>query len=67
MKDQVLFIVLEGVMLSIATICQTTFHPGFCFPAVAATSIKINKELDSSAETLAGSDVDVREPKQMEF
>lgn len=66
MRDQVLFIILEGVMLSIATLCQTVLHPGVCFPAVAATSIKINKELDSSDETLASSDIDVQELKPSE-
>lgn len=66
MRNQILFIILEGVMLSIATLCQTVFHPGFCFPAVAATSIKINKELDSSEETLAASDIDLQEPKPVE-
>lgn len=66
MKDQTLFIILESVMLSIATLCQTILHPGFCFPVIAATSIKMSKELDSSEETLAGSDTVIEEPKPVD-
>lgn len=66
MKNQTLFIVLESVMLSIATLCQTIFHPGFCFPAIAATSMKLGKDLDSSDETLAASGVVSPEPKPAE-
>ncbi|KAI4211037.1 MAG: hypothetical protein LQ351_006157 [Letrouitia transgressa] len=31
MQDETDFIVLEGVMIVIATGCLTVFHPGFCF------------------------------------
>ncbi|KAL8921491.1 MAG: hypothetical protein Q9172_003996 [Xanthocarpia lactea] len=32
MQNEVEFIVLEGVVLVIAVLCQTAFHPGYCFP-----------------------------------
>lgn len=30
-NDQVLFMILEGAMIAIATICMTGLHPGICF------------------------------------
>lgn len=66
MQNQILFIILESVMLSTATLCQTIFHPGFCFPVISATSIKMSKELDSSEETLAESSEITQEPKPTE-
>ncbi|EPS27737.1 hypothetical protein PDE_02681 [Penicillium oxalicum 114-2] len=30
-NDQVLFMILEGAMIAIATICMTVLHPGICF------------------------------------
>lgn len=67
MTNQILFIILESVMLTIATVCQTAFHPGFCFPAVSATSIKLSKQTDSSEETLAASDLESQEPKPTQY
>ncbi|KAI4093306.1 MAG: hypothetical protein LQ339_007701 [Xanthoria mediterranea] len=32
MQNEAEFIVLEGVVVVIAVICQTAFHPGYCFP-----------------------------------
>ena len=32
MQDETDFIVLDGVMITIATLCLTVFHPGYCFP-----------------------------------
>ena len=32
MQDQTDFVVLDGVMITIATLCLTTFHPGLAFP-----------------------------------
>ena len=32
MQDQTDFIVLDGVMITIATLCLTAFHPGLVFP-----------------------------------
>lgn len=32
MRDEPTYIALEGVMISYATLVQTGFHPGFCFP-----------------------------------
>ncbi|KAJ9502310.1 hypothetical protein LTR99_001161 [Exophiala xenobiotica] len=36
MQNETGFIVLEGVMIVIATACQTIFHPGFCFPRLSS-------------------------------
>lgn len=30
-NNQVLFMILEGAMIGIATLCLTVFHPGICF------------------------------------
>ncbi|KAI9924203.1 hypothetical protein MW887_007153 [Aspergillus wentii] len=30
-NDEVTFMILEGAMMSIACICMTVFHPGYCF------------------------------------
>ena len=32
MQDEVDFIVLDSVMVTIAVLCLTVFHPGFAFP-----------------------------------
>ena len=32
MQDETDFIVLDGVMITIATLCLTAFHPGLVFP-----------------------------------
>lgn len=32
MQNEVEFIILENVMILIATLCLTIFHPGYCFP-----------------------------------
>ena len=32
MQDEATFIVLDGVMITIATLCLTVFHPGLVFP-----------------------------------
>ncbi len=35
MKNETEFIILEGVMICLATLSLTVFHPGWCFPAMA--------------------------------
>ncbi|KAF2744742.1 RTA1-domain-containing protein [Sporormia fimetaria CBS 119925] len=37
MKAEAEFIVLEGVMIVLAVLALTAFHPGYCFPALANT------------------------------
>jgi hypothetical protein len=37
MRNEPEFIVLEGVMIVIAVLALTVFHPGFCFPALGNT------------------------------
>ncbi|KAL2402415.1 Efflux pump himE [Exophiala dermatitidis] len=36
MRNETDFIVLEGVMLVLATFMQTFFHPGYCFPRLSS-------------------------------
>ena len=47
MRNQTEFIALEGVMIVIAVFCLTAFHPGYCFPRLAAP-----------VKTLGGADVE---------
>lgn len=35
MKNETEFVLLEGVMICLATLSLTVFHPGWCFPAMA--------------------------------
>ncbi|RMZ68320.1 sphingoid long-chain base transporter RSB1 [Pyrenophora seminiperda CCB06] len=37
MREELEFILLEGVMIAIAVLVLTVFHPGYCFPALADT------------------------------
>ena len=37
MRNEAEFIALEGVMIVIAVLVLTIFHPGYCFPALAST------------------------------
>jgi hypothetical protein len=40
MRIEIEFIILEGVMICLAVLAQTVFHPGIYFPALASTSMK---------------------------
>jgi hypothetical protein len=40
MRIEIEFIILEGVMISLAVLAQTIFHPGIFFPALASPSTK---------------------------
>ena len=40
MSQELDFIILEGVMIAIAVLVLTIFHPGYCFPALANPSPK---------------------------
>jgi hypothetical protein len=40
MRIELEFILLEGVMITLAVLAQTMFHPGSYFPALASTSTK---------------------------
>ncbi|KAF2193908.1 sphingoid long-chain base transporter RSB1 [Zopfia rhizophila CBS 207.26] len=53
MRNEVEFIVLEGVMIVIAVLALTVFHPGYCFPALADTfgSKKRAKSLSGDSGT----------------
>jgi hypothetical protein len=37
MRNEAEFIVLDGVIITIATAALTIFHPGYCFPALSDT------------------------------
>ena len=37
MRNETEFIILEGIMIVIAVLVLTVFHPGFCFPALGNT------------------------------
>jgi hypothetical protein len=55
MRQEIEFIVLEGVMIAIAVAAMTIAHPGYCFPAMAKkqnekVASKILSEADSSVE-----------------
>jgi hypothetical protein len=46
MREETEFIVLDGVMIVIATIALTVFHPGYCVPASGGRSRASAKELE---------------------
>jgi hypothetical protein len=56
MRNEPEFIALEGVMITLAVLTLTVFHPGFCFPALGNTIGKKRSEKtipdDSSAEMM---------------
>ncbi|KAF2654841.1 sphingoid long-chain base transporter RSB1 [Lophiostoma macrostomum CBS 122681] len=52
MRNEAEFIALEGVMIVIAAICLTVFHPGYCFPALGKrANSKAAKQMDESSST----------------
>jgi hypothetical protein len=57
MRNEVEFIVLEGVMIVISVIFLTVFHPGYCFPALGNTigKNKVNRKSleDSDIEMMS--------------
>ncbi|KAF2802692.1 sphingoid long-chain base transporter RSB1 [Mytilinidion resinicola] len=56
MQNQAEFIVLDGVMIVIATLALTIFHPGYCFPALASTFGKKNNKLNEEKRSGESSD-----------
>ncbi|PVH81627.1 RTA1-domain-containing protein [Cadophora sp. DSE1049] len=38
MRDEISFIIMEGVMILVAVIALTVFHPGYCFPQKRTTA-----------------------------
>ena len=59
MQNEVEFIVLDGVMVAVATICLTVFHPGFTFPEMQLHT-KIAGKYGEKAE-----DLEVPSPDRM--
>lgn len=51
MRDEISFIIMEGVMILVAVIVLTVFHPGYCFPQKRSLTTK-------AASLEAGSDSD---------
>ncbi|KAL8779023.1 MAG: hypothetical protein Q9213_007138 [Squamulea squamosa] len=45
MQNEAEFIVLEGVVIVVAVICQTAFHPGYCFPPMQLKNRVASKEI----------------------
>ncbi|KAH7070128.1 RTA1 like protein-domain-containing protein [Paraphoma chrysanthemicola] len=56
MRNEVEFIVLEGVMIVIAVAALTVFHPGYCFPALGNT---IGKKSRIARKSVDESDVEM--------
>ncbi len=56
MQDETDFIVLDGVMITIATICLTGFHPGWMFPPMQqhGKTSPIGEFQTADAEKVAG-------------
>ena len=54
MQEETEFIILEGVMIAIAVLAQTVFHPGFCFPALGNTIGKRKNAKASMSEAQLG-------------
>ncbi|KAF2262754.1 RTA1-domain-containing protein [Lojkania enalia] len=56
MRNEVEFIVLEGIMIVISVIAQTAFHPGYFFPALAGTfgRKKAEKSVNDSDVEMVG-------------
>lgn len=44
MRNEVEFIVLEGVMITIAVAILTVFHPGYCFPVLAKGNTPVKQK-----------------------
>lgn len=51
MQAETEFIILEGVMIAIAVLAQTIFHPGICFPPLGNTIGKRKSAKGSVSET----------------
>lgn len=51
MRNEVEFIVLEGVMIVISVLVLTIWHPGYCFPAMGRTIGRKNRQTKSLGET----------------
>jgi hypothetical protein len=56
MRNEPEFIVLEGVMIVIAVLFLTVFHPGYCFPALGST---FSKSKQAKREKSLGESSDV--------
>ncbi|KAJ3544017.1 hypothetical protein NM208_g3269 [Fusarium decemcellulare] len=50
MKEEITFIILEGIMILIATLAQTIFHPGYFFPSLTDKGLLIDDEAVSCTE-----------------
>jgi hypothetical protein len=51
MREELEFIILEGVMIAITVLAQTVFHPGLCFPVLGNTFGKRKNDKANVSET----------------
>lgn len=65
MRNEPEFIALEGVMIVIAVLVLTIFHPGYCFPALGSTFSKSKqaKKEKSLGSVSSDRDVEMMAPK----
>jgi hypothetical protein len=54
MRNELEFILLEGVMIALTVTAQTVFHPGLCFPALGNTMGQQKYVKASTSETEMG-------------
>lgn len=51
MRNEVDFIILEGVMIVLAVLAQTAFHPGIFFPVLGRNNKRMNQRNKAMEET----------------
>ncbi|KAG4440929.1 hypothetical protein IFR05_003558 [Cadophora sp. M221] len=52
MRDEISFIIMEGVMIVVAVIVLTVFHPGYCFPQKRTITKAASLEAGSDSEVM---------------
>ncbi|KAK5465199.1 hypothetical protein LTS15_001762 [Exophiala xenobiotica] len=57
MQAEIPFIVLDGTMVAIATLMQTLFHPGWCFPRLSSAYVPLRPTSFASGAPAAGSEL----------
>ncbi|KAK5194707.1 hypothetical protein LTR72_006020 [Exophiala xenobiotica] len=57
MQAEIPFIVLDGTMVAIATLMQTLFHPGWCFPRLSSAYVPLRPTSSASGARAAGSEL----------
>ncbi|KAF4997873.1 hypothetical protein FDECE_11955 [Fusarium decemcellulare] len=57
MREEISFIILEGIMILIATLAQTIFHPGYFFPSLTDKGLLIDGKVISISNGAMNTDV----------